>query len=131
MSLNTTCLVIKLCDHIAVLKFGKKLAEGTPEEIQNNPEVVEAYLGSRGGRRKCLKYQELKQIMGKYRRFKDISLTVEQGNIVTILGANGAGKTTTMKPLLVLLKPNQGTVEFHGRRSNGLRPDQLLKRDLL
>ncbi|MBO0958825.1 ABC transporter ATP-binding protein [Neobacillus sp. MM2021_6] len=41
-------LVMKLCDKMTVLNFGRKLAEGTPEEIQNNQMVIEAYLGSEG-----------------------------------------------------------------------------------
>lgn len=38
-------LVMDICDHIVVLNLGQKLAEGTPREIQDNPEVVAAYLG--------------------------------------------------------------------------------------
>lgn len=41
-------LVMRLSDEVAVLNYGKKIADGRPEEIQNNPEVVSAYLGTRG-----------------------------------------------------------------------------------
>lgn len=38
-------LVMKICEHITVLNYGMLLAEGTPEEVQNNPEVIKAYIG--------------------------------------------------------------------------------------
>ncbi|ASV66445.1 ABC transporter ATP-binding protein [Cytobacillus sp. FSL W7-1323] len=67
---------------------------------------------------------------GKIQVLKDVSLEVEEGTIVTILGANGAGKSTTMKSVSGLLKPSAGKISFLGEDVTGLRPDQLLRKGI-
>ena len=79
---------------------------------------------------KLLKVTEIETYYEKIQALKGVSLEVEQGQIVTILGANGAGKTTTMKSIAGLLKPKKGKIEFLGEDITGLRPDQLLKKGL-
>ncbi|WP_404332947.1 ABC transporter ATP-binding protein [Mesobacillus maritimus] len=77
-----------------------------------------------------LKVSGINASYGKIQVLKNISLEVEEGSIVTILGANGAGKTTTMKSISGLLKPQEGKIEFLGENVTGLRPDQLLKKGI-
>lgn len=79
---------------------------------------------------KLLKVTGIETFYGKIQALKSVSLEVEQGQVVTLLGANGAGKTTTMKTISGLLKPKHGTVEFLGENITGLRPDQLLRKGI-
>lgn len=67
---------------------------------------------------------------GNIQVLKKMDLHVDEGEIVTILGANGAGKTTTMKTIAGLLKPKAGKVEFLGENITGMRPDQLLRKGI-
>lgn len=75
-----------------------------------------------------LKVSNIETFYGQIQALKGISLNVEEGKIVTLLGANGAGKSTTMKTIVGLLKPKSGSVEFLGENITGLRPDQLLRK---
>ncbi|MED3572808.1 ABC transporter ATP-binding protein [Cytobacillus praedii] len=77
-----------------------------------------------------LKVSGIHAFYGNIQILKNIDLQVEEGSIVTILGANGAGKTTTMKTVAGLLKPQQGKIEFLGEDVTGLRPDQLLRKGI-
>ncbi|MGB6055977.1 MAG: ABC transporter ATP-binding protein [Burkholderiaceae bacterium] len=56
-----------------------------------------------------------------------LSLRVEQGEFVTLLGANGAGKTTTLRTISGLLKPARGSIEFEGRTISGMPPSAIVK----
>jgi branched-chain amino acid transport system ATP-binding protein len=56
-----------------------------------------------------------------------VSLTVKQGDIVTLIGANGAGKTTTLRTISGLLKARSGEIIYQGRNITNLPPHQLVK----
>ncbi|MER5884393.1 ABC transporter ATP-binding protein [Streptomyces sp. NPDC001941] len=62
-----------------------------------------------------LDVQDLRVAYGKIEAVKGISFTVEQGQVVTLIGTNGAGKTTTLRTLSGLLKPSAGRVTFDGK----------------
>lgn len=77
-----------------------------------------------------LKLTNIETYYGQIQALKGIDLEVNEGKIITLLGANGAGKSTTMKTIAGLLKPKKGTVEFLGENVTGLRPDQLLRKGI-
>jgi branched-chain amino acid transport system ATP-binding protein len=56
-----------------------------------------------------------------------ITLDVEEGEIVSLVGRNGVGKTTTMRSIMGLTKPSQGSVKFEGKEIAGLAAHQISK----
>ena len=63
---------------------------------------------------------------GAVEALKGISMTVEEGEVVTLLGANGAGKTTTLRTISGLLRPVSGEVRFQGRVLSGLPAHRIV-----
>lgn len=61
-----------------------------------------------------LEVNDIHTYYGNIHALKGISLKVEKGEIVTLIGANGAGKTTTLRTICGLLKPRQGHVTLNG-----------------
>ena len=57
----------------------------------------------------------------------DVSLTIAEGEVVTLLGRNGMGKTTTVKSIMGLLRPKSGEIAFAGQPIAGLAPERIAR----
>lgn len=67
---------------------------------------------------------------GGIKAIEDISLNVEKGKIVTLIGANGAGKSTTLRSISGIVKPASGEILFEGENIIGLSPDKIVARGI-
>ncbi len=75
-----------------------------------------------------LEIKDLRVSYGKIEAIKGISLHVEKGEIVTLVGANGAGKTTLLKTISGILKPSKGVINFEGKDVQTIAPyDRVLE----
>ena len=75
----------------------------------------------------ALRLRNVEASYGAARALYGISLNVEPGTIVALLGANGAGKSTILKTLSGLLRPTAGDIEFDGHRLNSLSPREIIR----
>ena len=75
-----------------------------------------------------LELRDVHSYYGHIHALKGISLSVEKGEIVTLIGANGAGKTTTLRTISGLLHPRHGSIWLEGERLDGLPPEIIVRK---
>jgi branched-chain amino acid transport system ATP-binding protein len=77
-----------------------------------------------------LEIENLSAGYGNVQVLRDVSLSVDEGRIVALLGANGAGKTTLLNAIYGLHKPSSGTVVFRGRRIDDMPGDKIIEQGI-
>jgi branched-chain amino acid transport system ATP-binding protein len=73
-----------------------------------------------------LELRNIRTCYGGIEALKDISLTVGEGEIITLIGANGAGKSTALMSVCGIVPPRSGEIRFQGRPIHGLSPDAIV-----
>lgn len=74
-----------------------------------------------------LRIRDIEVFYGNVRAIKGVSIDVEEGAIVTLIGANGAGKSTILKTISGVLRARKGTIEFMGREIQSLKSSHIAK----
>jgi branched-chain amino acid transport system ATP-binding protein len=134
-------LVMRVCDYVYVLDFGKVLAKGRPAAIRDDPKVIAAYLGEESKKEPAkppakgaiavrdesplLEVKKLAAGYGHLEVIRDVNLVVRPGEVVACIGANGAGKTTTLRAISGMIRPRQGRVIFGGQDVTGSSPERI------
>jgi branched-chain amino acid transport system ATP-binding protein len=77
-----------------------------------------------------LRVDNLEVAYGNIKAIKGISLEVNQGEIVTLIGSNGAGKSTTLRAISGILKPRGGSIIFNGERIDGVEGHEIVAKGI-
>jgi ABC-type branched-subunit amino acid transport system ATPase component len=154
-------LVMGVCQRVAVLDFGRKIAEGTPDEVSTDASVIKAYLGTRGDKevasapgaaavgeaeeeleaagggsaaepqQAILEVKDLTVSYGAVTAVRGASLRVAAGEVVALIGANGAGKSTILNTLSGLIRPDSGSAVFDGLDLTTADSSAIVRRGLV
>jgi branched-chain amino acid transport system ATP-binding protein len=77
-----------------------------------------------------LRVANIETYYGPIQAIRGVTLDVNQGQIVTVLGANGAGKTTILKTISGVMDPERGQVMFDGKNIAGMKPDRVMRQGI-
>jgi branched-chain amino acid transport system ATP-binding protein len=77
-----------------------------------------------------LEIENMHSYYGHIQALRGISLTVDEGEVVTLIGSNGAGKTTTLRSIHGILPPKQGRIIFAGEEIQGVPAHELISRGI-
>lgn len=78
-----------------------------------------------------LEVENIHAYYGKIHALKDISLNIDKGEIVTLIGANGAGKSSSLKTMSGLLRPREGSIRLNGEELTALKAHQIVTRGVI
>ena len=78
-----------------------------------------------------LELQNVSTYYGNIRALSSINLHIEEGEIITLIGANGAGKSTTLMSISGIVPPREGEILFEGAPITSEAPDQIVKRGII
>ena len=77
-----------------------------------------------------LEVKDIHTFYGNIEALKGVSLTVEEGEIVTLIGSNGAGKSTTLRSISGLTPPREGSIRFDGKEIGETAPQEIVSRGI-
>jgi len=77
-----------------------------------------------------LNVHEINVFYGQFQALWNVSLDVQKGEIVALIGSNGAGKTTTLKTIMKILTPRSGYIEFEGERLDNVPPNLIVEKGI-